>query len=412
MPFRVGIIGARRRSQGIGQHVARHLAGLGAQVAAIVGTSPQTLALAREQLQQLYGIAAQGYLSVAEMLAREPLDAVAICSPYEHHLEHLRQALEAGVHVLCEKPLVFGPHGDPVAAAQPLLHAFAARDRVLMVNQQWPYTLGAFGQLFPESRARRRPPRCVEVWLSPDACGAEMVPAALPHALSLLLAVAPAGGEARQMEVLPREVEAGQVVAARVQLAYEHSLGVTELITYLRRVAAPPRPAAYALDGLTVHRVLEMPQYQWYLETGSSPRRLRGTRDAAPRKLAIEDPLRTLLADFLRRCQAPSAGPSANGPLGGGPVPGEPVPGGRLDASLLDALAILRDVYAIACRSLARTTAAAGGAPVVAARSVDHAAGHPPLAHPVASPPPAARDSAPGPRRGPARAAATKGIQS
>lgn len=41
----------------------------------------------------------------------EPLDYVSICSPNDLHERHIRLALEAGAHAICEKPLVLDPAG-------------------------------------------------------------------------------------------------------------------------------------------------------------------------------------------------------------------------------------------------------------------------------------------------------------
>ncbi len=43
-----------------------------------------------------------------EVLARKP-DAVVVASPHALHYEHARAALEAGAHVLCEKPMTLDP---------------------------------------------------------------------------------------------------------------------------------------------------------------------------------------------------------------------------------------------------------------------------------------------------------------
>jgi predicted dehydrogenase len=46
------------------------------------------------------------YDSASELVAREVLDFVDICTPPASHTELVRSALERGLHVLCEKPLV------------------------------------------------------------------------------------------------------------------------------------------------------------------------------------------------------------------------------------------------------------------------------------------------------------------
>ena len=47
------------------------------------------------------------YTSFHEMLGKEKLDAVSVCTPPKFHKDAVCAALEAGVHVLCEKPLGF-----------------------------------------------------------------------------------------------------------------------------------------------------------------------------------------------------------------------------------------------------------------------------------------------------------------
>jgi len=48
---------------------------------------------------------ARPYFSVEELLATEKPDVVSVCTPNGLHAEHAIKALEAGCHVLCEKPM-------------------------------------------------------------------------------------------------------------------------------------------------------------------------------------------------------------------------------------------------------------------------------------------------------------------
>ena len=43
-----------------------------------------------------------------ELLARRP-DIVVVSSPHALHYEHAKAALEAGAHVMCEKPMTLDP---------------------------------------------------------------------------------------------------------------------------------------------------------------------------------------------------------------------------------------------------------------------------------------------------------------
>src|SRR4051812_18527023 len=47
------------------------------------------------------------YASHAELIAREDIDLVDVCTPSATHFELSWAALEAGKHVLCEKPVAY-----------------------------------------------------------------------------------------------------------------------------------------------------------------------------------------------------------------------------------------------------------------------------------------------------------------
>lgn len=63
----------------------------------------------------------KAYLSIEELLDSEKeIDVVSICSPNGLHAEHSIKALNAGFHVLCEKPLAINVHdcGEMIKAAE------------------------------------------------------------------------------------------------------------------------------------------------------------------------------------------------------------------------------------------------------------------------------------------------------
>ncbi|MBI1900476.1 MAG: Gfo/Idh/MocA family oxidoreductase [Planctomycetia bacterium] len=333
--LRLGIVGARQHRQGIGPHVAGHLARLGACVAAVVGTTERTLDDAIQNLRQRHRIAARGYLALDAMLAAENLDAVVICSPAETHLAYLKTALAAGLPVLCEKPLVFSPGTDWLADGQAIVQGFAEAGKLLMVNQQWPYTLAAFSALYPDSTGPKRPPGRLDVLLSPASSGLAMIPDALPHVLSLLLALAPSGGEAQEVRLQPLGTDVHEANELAASFRYVHSAGATAVRALFRRAEDQPRPAAYAIDGLAVRRVVEFPAYNMFLETTGSAfadeRQNAAGHPPPPRRLPLPDPLRALLADFLSRLKNHAA-------------PHAP------DPTLLDGLRLLHAVYETARR--------------------------------------------------------------
>ena len=77
-----------------------------------------------------FGFAA-AYGSYDELLADESVDAVYVASPHGLHAEHVTAALEAGKHVLCEKPITLR------AADAEELFALAVRHERLLMEAMW-----------------------------------------------------------------------------------------------------------------------------------------------------------------------------------------------------------------------------------------------------------------------------------
>jgi hypothetical protein len=265
--FAVAVIGARRRRQGIGEHVARYFARHGAHVRAIVGTSPDTVAEAARALAVRHGLhGVRGYTSLEALLEREPLDALAICSPVAAHRAALEAAAARGLHVLCEKPLVFEPEADMAALARAIAARFRAAGRLLATVTQWPFTLPGFRALHPD--ADLAAPRRFEMRLSPVSLGLDMVVDSLPHPLSMLRALV-GPGTARLLSARPLGAAAE---AATLAFAYDQ-----------------PRPAWYAVDGFRAERLVHLPSYAMELLSPDG------------RRVAIADPLERLVGDFLAR---------------------------------------------------------------------------------------------------------------
>ena len=59
----------------------------------------------REKLSRKYGVEACSYEQYDDCLARDEVDAVYIALPNTMHADYTVRAAQAGVHVLCEKPM-------------------------------------------------------------------------------------------------------------------------------------------------------------------------------------------------------------------------------------------------------------------------------------------------------------------
>ena len=238
---RVGLIGPRRRRQGLGPFVARDLEAAGATVAGFLSTRDETRRAAEEQLRDLAGIAPRGYLRLEDMLAAESLHALAILSPTGTHERWLLAAADAGLHVLCEKPLVWGG-AALLERTRTVCDAFRSRGLLLEENCQWPFTLDAFRALHPDTPAG--PPARFAMRLAPDSSGLDALGDCLPHPLSLLQALAPA--KRPQVESPRIRSRDGSV---DVQFAYVADDARVEVDLALRQQATTPRPASLEIDG-------------------------------------------------------------------------------------------------------------------------------------------------------------------
>ena len=79
--------------------------------------------------------AAKAYRDIQEVVSDGEVDAAAIATPVHTHYALAKSALEAGKHVLVEKPLT-----DGVATAQELVDLAAAKGLVLMVDHVFVYS--------------------------------------------------------------------------------------------------------------------------------------------------------------------------------------------------------------------------------------------------------------------------------
>ena len=118
--IRVGVVGL-----GIGRH---HIAGYQAHPEAeVVGIADLDEARLQEIGDQ-YGVANR-YATLADMLAAQALDVVSVATPNKFHMPLTVEALEAGCHVLCEKPMALS-----AAEARQMLAAAERAGRRLMIN--------------------------------------------------------------------------------------------------------------------------------------------------------------------------------------------------------------------------------------------------------------------------------------
>ena len=152
--LRVGIVGTGF----IGAVHARSALLAGGRITAVAASSVQSAQAAAERLD-----ADRAFASAEELVMSKDLDVVHVCTPNHLHVPLARAALDAGTHVICEKPLAL----DDAGASQ-LVEQAAARGlhgAVPFVYRYYPMVREAREQL-RGSRLRLLHGTYLQDWLS------------------------------------------------------------------------------------------------------------------------------------------------------------------------------------------------------------------------------------------------------
>jgi predicted dehydrogenase len=121
--FRVGIAGTGF----VGRLHARAARLAGARIAAVAASTPQRAAAARAELG-----AERDFASAEQLAVDDEIDVVHVCTPNNLHVPLARAAIEAGKHVILEKPVALG-------AAEAAELAAAAERAVVLVTVPFVY---------------------------------------------------------------------------------------------------------------------------------------------------------------------------------------------------------------------------------------------------------------------------------
>jgi predicted dehydrogenase len=122
-PLRVGVVGLGEVAQVVHLPILESLPDL-YEVAAVADISPALRKLAGDR----YGVERR-YADAAEMVGEAPLDCVLVLSSDEYHTASIVAALDAGLHVLVEKPMCLSPR-----EAEDIIEARDRAGRVVMVG--------------------------------------------------------------------------------------------------------------------------------------------------------------------------------------------------------------------------------------------------------------------------------------
>ncbi|MFC1672300.1 Gfo/Idh/MocA family protein, partial [Planctomycetota bacterium] len=128
--LRVGVIGL---GMGCG-HVKTFQSHPNAEVVAIADVNEERLHPLKDEL----GVPV-GYTSGEEMIRNETLDIVSVCTPNKFHKPLTLEALNAGCHVLCEKPMAMS-----AAEGREMVAAAKEAGKRLMINFSYRFNEQSF----------------------------------------------------------------------------------------------------------------------------------------------------------------------------------------------------------------------------------------------------------------------------
>ncbi|MFN3420874.1 MAG: Gfo/Idh/MocA family protein [Armatimonadota bacterium] len=195
MSLKVAVVGVR----GVGKFHAQWYAKEGCEIVAFVSSRPETLTQNEAALKSVVpNFQGRGYANLHDMLEREKPDAISVCSPHHLHAEHCLEALSRGVHVLCEKPLVwFGPDmlDEALEQARKIVNLAEERNLRFAVNTQYVAAVPHLLQIWDEQGLPKIPEQVTLTMEAKvrdrDASGVNLWIDLAPHPLSILLALFP-----------------------------------------------------------------------------------------------------------------------------------------------------------------------------------------------------------------------------
>jgi predicted dehydrogenase len=140
--IRVGLVGCGFVSE-LHMHAYRRVYGVDVEVAAVAARGERVVAFAEQ-----HGIP-RVYRSFADLIADADIDVVDICTPPNLHGKMIISGMQAGKHVICEKPFAgyFGRNGDaqPIGRQVPKAVMY---ERVLEEMDETRAAIARTGKLF------------------------------------------------------------------------------------------------------------------------------------------------------------------------------------------------------------------------------------------------------------------------
>jgi hypothetical protein len=187
--MKLAILGA----SGIGKYHLREFLNEGCQIVSILGSSEKSSEKTAKDIKEKYGINVKPYHIFSNLLKESELDAVSICTPPETHEIFIRESLEKGINILCEKPLILGDQDKVYNKTLELLLIAKEKGICLTTNTQWPSILKELNLPLQITR--------FYCYMESEKTDKQMTLDLLPHADSLLVKLIQ-GGECANVKII------------------------------------------------------------------------------------------------------------------------------------------------------------------------------------------------------------------
>ncbi len=237
--LKIAVLGASK----IGKFHVREFVNAGVDVTTILGSSPETAAKTAEILGVEFGVHTKPYFELDRLIETEGIDAVSICTPPSLHYAQVKKCLEAGLHVLCEKPFVLNSYADNYDRADELVALSEKQGRILTVNTQWPSVLDYIKNQIDFSKLRN-----FFMYMQPGTLGIDMLTDQLPHTNSMVVKLIPEG-HANDITFLKYSEK-----DMRINFKYANKNLECDIIYKFAYKADRPRKVIFAFDGLEFRR--------------------------------------------------------------------------------------------------------------------------------------------------------------
>jgi predicted dehydrogenase len=292
-PLRAGIIGLGWIAR---VHVPALAAAAEVELVAVCDTAPERA----EAVARAHG--ARAYTGWEEMLDREELDAVWVCTPPLHHRGPTLAALSGGVHVYLEKPIA-----RTLDDAEAIVAGARSADAVCAVGYQWHAS-----ELIEETRqalagqgvallvGRNYGPVAGRPWFMDRSQGGGQVLERGSHHIDLQRAIA-------------GEISSVQAVAAAQPLAQADTEGSIEdaigLVFHFESGALGSVYSAWSRDGQPELYATDIvaTEATISLELGPNAYRMTGVSRGRPLAAEFSEPMNRSIARFLEAARTGNA---------------------------------------------------------------------------------------------------------